>query len=69
MAEGNCDSVWKNIYEKMVERNAELEEIMEEHKDHMDQVRKLVNQGWKLMSYSNCQELCQQASWLLIGYT
>ena len=25
--------------------------------------------GWKLMSCSRCQELCQQASWLLIGYT
>ena len=27
------------------------------------------NQGWKFMSYSSCQELGQQASWLLIGYT
>ena len=26
-------------------------------------------QGWKLMSCSHCQELCQQASWLLIGCT
>ena len=24
-------------------------------------------QGWKFMSCSHCQELCQQASWLLIG--
>ena len=23
--------------------------------------------GWKFMSCSHCQELCQQASWLLIG--
>ena len=28
-----------------------------------------VFQGWKLMSCSHCQELGQQASWLLIGYT
>ena len=27
------------------------------------------NQGWKLMSCSHCQEMDQQASWLLIGYT
>ena len=27
------------------------------------------NQGWKSMSCSHCQELCQQASWLLIGCT
>ena len=26
-------------------------------------------QGWKFMSSSHCQELGQQASWLLIGYT
>ena len=26
-------------------------------------------QGWKLMCCSHCQELCQQASWLLIGLT
>ena len=26
-------------------------------------------QGWKFMSYSHCQELGQQASWLLIGCT
>ena len=26
-------------------------------------------QGWKLMSCSHCREFCQQASWLLIGYT
>ena len=26
-------------------------------------------QGWKLLSCSNCQELGQPASWLLIGYT
>ena len=26
-------------------------------------------QGWKLISCSHCQELCQQASWLLIGCT
>ena len=25
-------------------------------------------QGWKFMSCSDCQELGQQASWLLIGY-
>ena len=25
--------------------------------------------GWKFMSCSHCQELCQQASWLLIGCT
>ena len=24
-------------------------------------------QGWKFMSCSHCQELCQQASWLLIS--
>ena len=28
----------------------------------------LPDQGWKFMSRSHCQELCQQASWLLIGY-
>ena len=28
-----------------------------------------VVQGWKFMSCSHCQELCQQASWLLIGCT
>ena len=28
-----------------------------------------LNQGWKFMSCSQCQELCQQASWLLIGCT
>ena len=27
------------------------------------------HQGWKLLSCSHCQELCQQARWLLIGYT
>ena len=27
----------------------------------------LGGQGWKFMSWSHCQELCQQASWLLIG--
>ena len=28
------------------------------------------NQGWKFMNcYSHCQELSQQANWLLIGYT
>ena len=26
------------------------------------------SQGWKFMSCSHGQELCQQASWLLIGY-
>ena len=26
-------------------------------------------QGWKFMSCSQCQELCQQVSWLLIGCT
>ena len=26
-------------------------------------------QGWKFMSCCHCQELCQQASWLLIGCT
>ena len=25
--------------------------------------------GWKFMSCSYCQDLCHQASWLLIGYT
>ena len=29
----------------------------------------VVAQGWKFMSCSQCQESCQQASWLLIGYT
>ena len=29
----------------------------------------LHTQGWKCMSCSHCQEFCQQASWLLIGYT
>ena len=27
------------------------------------------NQGWKFISCSHCQELCQQESWLLIGCT
>ena len=27
------------------------------------------SQEWKLMSSSHCQELCQQANWLLIGST
>ena len=27
------------------------------------------NQGWKFMSWSHCQGLGQQASWLMIGYT
>ena len=31
--------------------------------------RRSLRQGWKLMSCSHCQELCQQASWLLIGCT
>ena len=26
-------------------------------------------QGWKFMSCSHCQDLCQQVSWILIGYT
>ena len=26
-------------------------------------------QGWKFMSCRHCQELCQQASWLLLGCT
>ena len=26
-------------------------------------------QGWKFMSCSHCQELCQPASWLLISFT
>ena len=26
-------------------------------------------QGWKFMSGSHCQELCQQGSWLVIGWT
>ena len=26
-------------------------------------------QGWKFISYSHCQKLGQQASWLLISYT
>ena len=29
----------------------------------------LLKQGWKIMSRSHCQELCQQASWPLIGCT
>ena len=29
----------------------------------------LVVQGWKFMSCSQSQELCQQASWILIGCT
>ena len=28
----------------------------------------ITGQGWKFMSCSHCQELVQQASWLLIGY-
>ena len=31
--------------------------------------RLITSQGWKIMSCSHCQELCQQASWLLIGCT
>ena len=31
--------------------------------------RMLAALGWKFMSCSHCQELCQQASWLLIGST
>ena len=27
----------------------------------------LKSQGWKFLSCSHCQELCQQGSWLLIG--
>ena len=27
----------------------------------------LHNQGWKFMSCSHCQKMCQQTSWLLIG--
>ena len=30
---------------------------------------KVYHQGWKFMNCSHCQELCQQASWLLIGCT
>ena len=30
---------------------------------------KKTEQGWKFFSFSHCQELCQQASWLLIGGT
>ena len=33
------------------------------------EARLRVEQGWKFMSYSQCQELCQQASCLLIGCT
>ena len=29
----------------------------------------ILGQGWKFMSCSHCQELGQQASWLLTGYT
>jgi len=28
-----------------------------------------LRQGWKFINCSLCQELCQQASWILIGYT
>ena len=31
------------------------------------QLRFAAEQGWKFMSCSHCQELCQQTSWLLIG--
>ena len=31
------------------------------------QLRFAAEQGWKFMSCSHCQELCQQASWLVIG--
>ena len=31
--------------------------------------KQLLGQGWKFMSRSHCQKLCQWASWLLIGYT
>ena len=32
-------------------------------------VGRFEDQGWKFMGCSHCQELCQQASWLLIGCT
>ena len=34
-----------------------------------DHICDICSQGWKFMSFSHCQELGQQATWLLIGYT
>ena len=37
-------------------------------RDEVSDLLKL-DQGWKFVSCSHCQELCQQVSWLLIGCT
>ena len=60
----------ENLFHYLCEKNSG-EVILPEAKDeeswkvYFDEPA----QGWKFMSCSHCQELVQQASWLLIGFT
>jgi len=36
-----CDGIWKDMYQKVKVKKTEFEKILEEHKEHLNEVRKL----------------------------
>merc|ERR1712212_100739 len=47
-----CDGIWKDIYHKVKVKKTELEVILEEHKEHLDVVRKLAKRVANLSNSS-----------------
>merc|ERR1712212_539582 len=55
-----CDGIWKDMYQKVKVKITELEEILEEHKEHLDVVRKLAKKVAKLGKFHPLMSLKYQ---------
>ena len=67
---GNCPSLevlLLSFCDKLTD--AGLDNLLGQWGKHLQDLDLTCTQGWKFTSCCHCQDLAQQASWLLIGYT